>query len=73
MPEQPLAVTGVKVGVVPRTTPDGVERWLVVELAGRTGEGQPATYRVAVHPDNLREFLRVINGTAREEFPDLVQ
>jgi hypothetical protein len=76
MPDQSeptLALTGMQVGTVETITEGGAGLSLVLRLVGRmNGRGPEVAQRVAVHPSELAEFLRVLNAAVRQHFPDHV-
>ncbi|MFE7114107.1 hypothetical protein ACFU99_01600 [Streptomyces sp. NPDC057654] len=71
--EPTLALTGLEVGTVETVTEEGAGLSLILRLSGRVnGQGPVVAQRVAIHPDNLAEFLNMVNRQARLLFPDRI-
>jgi hypothetical protein len=64
-----MGLTGVQVGTVETVTEQGVGLSLVLRLVGWM-DGRQVVQRVAIHPDNLAEFLDRVDEGARQHFPD---
>lgn len=72
-PEPTLALTSLQVGTVETVTETGVGPSLILRFVGvLDGHGREVAQRVAIHPNNLAEFLHLVNGAAREHFPDRI-
>lgn len=69
--EPTMALTGCEVGTVKAVNDEGISNCLLLRLHGKVdGKGPVTQWRVAVHPDNLTEFVDKVSTYARSTFPD---